>query len=323
MQNQLSLEENNSCADFRSANTRDKRIEAAVLFCAERHRVYLAKKSGAPRPWTLDPSLRSYRFCNIYRELDKVTESVMKDWIRPQLDDPHIAGLAVLGRFINHPPTLALLREGGFNLGAKNCSDRAFSVLTEIQDSGTKLVTGAYIVNTLFPRDFPQETGRKSEFLSRILVPQLVLHGDAMRAAMSSRSFSATINSMRLVHGVGAFIGNQAAVDLSYTRLLSRSRDIDTTWNPGPGTVKGIRWIEDDETLRPGPRMEEALTAYLSDMNAAIARHPMYSANKRDMRSHLVPLSGPNASNSLCELSKIVWLATGRRDRLKNRYAGD
>jgi hypothetical protein len=43
----------------------------------ERHRIYLEKAAGAPPPWTTDEIMQTYRFCNVFRELDKVTV-----WVR-------------------------------------------------------------------------------------------------------------------------------------------------------------------------------------------------------------------------------------------------
>ena len=40
---------------------------------AERERIRVRKESGQPFPWTDDPILATYRFCNVRREDDRVT----------------------------------------------------------------------------------------------------------------------------------------------------------------------------------------------------------------------------------------------------------
>src|SRR3990167_10626784 len=42
-------------------------------YVTERHQIYLRRARGDPPPWTDDPILRQFRFCNVYRALDKGT----------------------------------------------------------------------------------------------------------------------------------------------------------------------------------------------------------------------------------------------------------
>ncbi len=316
----------NACADFNGADTYKKRIRAAAKFCAERHKIYVLKSRGEPKPWTRDPVLQSGRFCNIYRELDKVTEWIMSSWINPQVaaENENIMCLAVVGRLINHPETLQMMIDEGFDFTRKPNTERLFKLFESVrQTKGKQLVTGAYIVNTIFPKDAPKVNGTKADYIANFFVPEVWKLRKQLREGLDTQSFNETINAFKQIHGIGAFIANQAAVDLSYTKLLSGAKDIDSTWNPGPGTTKGIRWITDDWTLSNGQaKMESSLSTYLADLNEELTKAKMFSPNNKDMRTHIVPVSGPNASNSLCELSKIVWMYSGKRDRMKNTYPG-
>ena len=49
------------------------RIDPLITFAAERMRIWNAKTQGLEAPYTTDSILAQYRFCNIYRELDKQT----------------------------------------------------------------------------------------------------------------------------------------------------------------------------------------------------------------------------------------------------------
>ncbi len=42
-------------------------------FAGERMRIWEQRQRGKSRPWTCDPILSKYRFCNVYRELDRQT----------------------------------------------------------------------------------------------------------------------------------------------------------------------------------------------------------------------------------------------------------
>lgn len=309
----------NLCTDIYAADTYKKRVKVAADFCVERHKVYLKKTKGLPKPWTPDPILQSGRFTNVYRELDKVTVQIMNGWVNPNLDNPNLVALALLGRVINHPPTLEALLPFTNDFSPKRQA-KIFSEFNKIKATGEKLVTGVYIVNTIFPKTATKIDGSKADYLANVLIPDLWSKRVALQDSLKSRSFSHVIETMKSVQGIGAFLANQAAVDLTYTKVLSKAKDIDTTWNPGPGTCKGIKYITGDRSLKGGTaEICEALQQYHHDLNAVIAKHEGYTGN---MHTGLAYISGPNASNTLCELAKYSDMALGKRDRMKNKYNG-
>jgi len=310
----------NLCCNWE--NTRySARVKAAARFCAERHRVYILKAAGEPAPWTNDPILRAYRFCNIYRELDRVTVDIMRDWVRPQVANPNLAIVALIGRVINLPSTLNALTSAGVDFSTSSQQATAWKVFKEIKnDKKRQLVTGAYIVNTVFPKDFPKIDGTKGDYIANFLIPEAWSKRKILAEAMHGGSYRGMMDAYRQVHGIGAFMANQAACDLSYTKFLRSAADLNEVWSPGPGTQKGIRLITEDYELNPGEEMDKALTRYRDDLNHELSAHRWWSDDVKDMRTHIVPLTAPNASNSLCELSKHAWMALGRRDRMKNTY---
>jgi hypothetical protein len=320
------FEDQITIADVPAADTYSKRIKVAAKWCLERHKIYISKETrGLPKPWTDDWILRGSRFTNVYREIDRGTTELMDCWVLPQVDSPNIGILSIMGRVINWAPTLSLMVDAGFTFERKPNSERMFSLFQKIRERKEKLVTGAYIVNTVFPRDFPKLDGSKADYIANFLAPELWSKRHVVQEGLLTGSFHETIQAMRQVHGVGAFIGNQAAVDLTYTPVLSKAKDIDSTWNPGPGTTKGIRWITGDKTLRGGTAaMDLALAKYREDLNheLGLISHKLWSSDVGKMRTRVVPVSGPNCSNTLCELSKYTAMALGTRDRLKNNYNG-
>ncbi|KAJ7935023.1 hypothetical protein B0H13DRAFT_2305180 [Mycena leptocephala] len=46
------------------------------------------RRSGIQAPWTSDPSLRKYRFCNAYRVLDRTSQFLVTDVIEQGSQDP-------------------------------------------------------------------------------------------------------------------------------------------------------------------------------------------------------------------------------------------
>lgn len=92
-------------------------------FITERMRIWEKKYNNEDRPYTEDPILRDYRFCNIYRELDKQTIQI-HNLLNPLLDkfDEWLLNLA-FNRFLCKPETFEKL--GFLNFDKKN-NDEVF-----------------------------------------------------------------------------------------------------------------------------------------------------------------------------------------------------
>lgn len=311
------------CCDW-TGTKYSQRVKAAAKFCAERHMIYISRLEGQPAPWTKDPILRSYRFCNIYREIDRVTEEIMGMWLRPQLAGNNPAIAALVGRAINFTPTLVAMRKAGIDFRVNSGQNKAWALFQQIvarKGKDGQLVTGAYIVNTVFPKHHEKITGSKADYLANFFLPEAWSHREELDAALSQNSYVAMLDAYRKVHGIGMFIANQAACDLTYTPLLRKAPDINDVWSPGPGTMRGILRITNNYDLQAGSdAVDKALTRYRDDLNNELSSHRRWSVRAGDVKTNIVPLTNPNASSSLCEISKHFGMAMGERERLKNTY---
>lgn len=50
-------------------------------FAAERQNIFYNKLNGMEEPWTDDPILQEYKFCNAYRASDRVSQYLLKNVI--------------------------------------------------------------------------------------------------------------------------------------------------------------------------------------------------------------------------------------------------
>jgi len=82
------------------------RTKELVKFIKERESIRLKKEAGKPRPWTKDPILGNYRFCNVHREDDRVTRELKA--LAPT-EDANLWFWWVMARLFNKPRTMALL----------------------------------------------------------------------------------------------------------------------------------------------------------------------------------------------------------------------
>ena len=50
-------------------------------FAYERQNIFIKKSNNEPYPWTKDPILDKYKFCNSYRVNDRVSQYLLKNVI--------------------------------------------------------------------------------------------------------------------------------------------------------------------------------------------------------------------------------------------------
>jgi hypothetical protein len=50
-------------------------------FAAERQAIFLRRLRGCAKPWTEDPILRDFKFCNVYRASDRVSQYLLRNVI--------------------------------------------------------------------------------------------------------------------------------------------------------------------------------------------------------------------------------------------------
>jgi hypothetical protein len=71
-----------------------------------RHQIWINRQQGKPKPWTDDPILQSYRFCNVYRELDTVTIWIDENIRQRSANHKNLWFMLAIARRINWPDTL-------------------------------------------------------------------------------------------------------------------------------------------------------------------------------------------------------------------------
>jgi 5-hmdU DNA kinase, helical domain len=65
-------------------------IDGLVCWIEKREAIRVKKEAGAARPWSDDPILNEWSFCNVRREDDRTTKWVAANWREPHADDPDV-----------------------------------------------------------------------------------------------------------------------------------------------------------------------------------------------------------------------------------------
>jgi len=258
---------------------------------SERDKIRALKEGGAPKPWTKDMILRSFKFCNVRREDDKVTRWFASNWRRPELwSQRNFVPAIILGRTINWPETL---EEVDFPYNWS--SEEVLALLDKRQARGDKVYTGAYMI-TAGP------TGvRKNAFVVKNAESYFF-----SPPKLDPLSLENSWKELRQYPCVGPFIAGQIIADLKQTSHLREAKD---WWNwaaLGPGSTRGLNRL-----------YERSLTATTNQEQGL--------AEMREIASHVKNwgwlLCLQDVQNCLCEFDKYERVKFGQ-GKPRSSYPG-
>lgn len=210
-------------------------------WCSERERVRIKRSTGLPPPWTDDPVIGKYRFCNVRREDDVVTIWIRKNIREPFADSPYLWLMLCAARIINHPETLLELIESGegWPCDGFNPKHMAFC-MNDRQARHGQLYTGAYMI----PAPHEKGADKQSYIAEKCIGALWNARASIGRYLAQEGDFAPTMRGMHervsAANGFGDFLAYQAVVDMRFTRILERASDVETWWAAGPGTLRGL-----------------------------------------------------------------------------------
>jgi hypothetical protein len=231
-----------------------------IHWVSEREAIRLRKERGDAWPWTDDPILDRYRFCNVRREDDRVTIWIRDRVRRPYAGHPLLWLMLCICRYVNWPDTLGELIERGAWPDFLGFDEHALcSALRDRRARGAKVYTGAYVIP---PSSIPGSD--KHDHVANVAIGSLWRGRDRFSDLASGQC-----RSMREAHakilefpGWGAFLAYQAAVDMRFTDLLGGAEDLDRWAAAGPGTIRGLNRMHRRD-VRAGLPQDRALSEML------------------------------------------------------------
>ncbi|WP_245436599.1 nucleotide kinase domain-containing protein [Methylobacterium sp. V23] len=207
-------------------------------FAARRHEAFERRVAGEPGPWTSDPILNTYKFCNVFRAADRVSQYMIRSVA--YADDAgsyadrvfQIVAFRTFSNIATWEGVRAVL--GGAPRLEDLTSGRFEQALDRVKASNGGLYTGAFILcaNKAYGFD---EKHRNHVALFKHMFGGGRLH-EAVRGANSLEGIVRTLEGFPLM---GPFMAYQTAVDLNYSDLLGFSEDDYT--QAGPGALRGLR----------------------------------------------------------------------------------
>lgn len=270
----------------------------------ERHNIYKKKSQGLPKPWTNDEILQTYRFCNVYRELDTVTIWIRKNIREPYADHKHLWFALCVARFINLPQTLQVLKQQDLLVNWNKAI--AIAELNKLKEKGIQIYNGAYTISTN-GRPVP-----KNEFICTEVLEPLWRDREHLSEFFESCPFIETAsNKLQKYFGFSGFMSYEVTTDMRHTRYLRNAKDIYTWANPGPGAIRGLNRLADRNLNRTASNR----LFYVQEMRQLLETVTSY------FKERGMPLEMRDIEHSLCEFDKYQRVLLGE-GRPRSRYDG-
>ena len=283
-------------------------------FMKERHAIYLSRATGKPKPWTTDRILQQWKFCNVYRELDRTTIFMRENITNPNAGAP--ADLMIFNcayfRFIGDS---APFERGDLPMFIEHFPSVRASLKQNIRralNHDKKVFTSAYQV-LHGGRTTPKE----------IYVVDLVLdslwtnRNRAAEPGVRANTLQETFKALYPLCGFGGtgFMAYEVVSDLRRTSFYKQTPMDTRTWaNAGPGTVRALNRMLGRPLSRTMQQQESnRLMRYL----LTIADYGAWPNDQEYPRLEMREIE-----HALCDFDKYERVRNGE-GHMRNRYQGD
>ena len=281
-------------------------LEPLLYWCRERENIRLKKEAGEPWPWTSDPILQKFSFCNLRREDDRITRWIDQHIRKPFAHSPYLWWMLAASRQINWDPTLAeLIAKRAWPTEPDFTTNQVTIVLEARSARGEKWQTGAYMIRAENNQNVPWVKWSKARYIAEIVLGSLWADRPRFVAIFAAQPTMAEVHSMLSEYrGWGPFLSYQVCVDMRFTRLLENAPDREMWAVAGPGTVRGLNRL-----------LGRPIKARLSQEEALEHMLQIYPVLKAEFPA--IDLS--DVPNSACEVDKYLRVKCGE-GRPRARY---
>ena len=296
-----------------SPKPRNGIYELYWLFASRRQAAFERRLEGGAGPWTDDAILQTYKFCNVFRALDRVTQFLIANVAYGE-DSGDSADLAfqivafrtfsniatwrTLRQELIRSPRIDDLRSGAF--------ERALEV-AKLRHGG--LYTGAFILCATKAYGFDQKHRSHVGLFKHMFVEERL-----DRKLFGANGLEQVVQAFQAFPLMGPFMAYQTAIDLNYSELTNFSENDYT--QAGPGALRGLKKaFEDLGDYSPS----DAILWMVENQQLEFERlgFPFHGLFSR-------PLHSIDCQGLFCELDKYCREAApelvSNRTRIKTRF---
>lgn len=269
-------------------------------FVAARQELWYYSKVVNHPPSDGDEILRKYRFCNVYRFLDRGTLYPIEKFIHPEinLSNADLVFRTVLYRILNNPDSWECIGQGLHSFDIRRFE---YDMLVLIE-SGRALYDGRSYVP--FSRVITAIKGLEIQDRLVLMARRLIaVINELTRKLTGEEDCKTAFDFIRHLSSdvrIGGFCAFQILLDLTYQRNNDRPLSpIDTSrWaHCGPGSKSGAKLLGVNDPLKAMRMLHESQPHWL----------PFLIGNFNEQ----IELSFPDIEHSLCEFFKYQRIKNG------------
>lgn len=285
-------------------------------FASRRQAAFEARVAGRPYPWTDDPIIQVFKFCNVYRATDRVSQYMIRDVAygtdRDTTARDRIFQITAFRTFSRIATWKALIEELGGAPRLVHLESGEFGqALDRVRDRFGTLYTGAFILCANKAFGF-QEKHRNHVALFR----HMFIDNACAERVMQAPTLGNVVELLQRFPLMGPFMAYQTAIDLNYSDVLDFNENDFT--QAGPGALRGLK---------------KAFTS-LGDFSPSDAILWMADRQQQEFERLQLPFTGLfgrslhaiDCQGLFCELDKYCREAApelaSARSRIKARYQG-
>jgi len=203
---------------------------------AERQEIFYKKLSGSLAPYTNDPIYQSYKFCNVYRASDRVSQFLIKNVIyKNHLSPEDILFRIFLFRLLNKVETWIELEKLLGKISLKNFNFENYSnALEKIKLNDGTIYGNAFILcaNKSFGFD-----NKHPNYLTLL---ESVFKKDVFsKELLKAKTLRELFEKLRTLPLIGNFMAYQIAIDFNYSEVFDFDENDFTI--AGPGAERGVK----------------------------------------------------------------------------------
>ena len=282
-------------------------------FAAERQEIYFRRLANPVGPWTNDPILEDFRFTNVYRISDRVTQYLVKEvqysGVRPQ-SRAEVFFRTLLFKLFNRIETWEAIERKLGPVGWRTTPlDRIVKVLDEETGRGKPVYSAAYIMP-------PPSLGHERKHANHVALLGRMMEDRLADRLAAADSLQAAYEMILGYPGVGPFLAFQYCIDLNYSTLMDFDEGEFVV--AGPGALDGIaKCFEGVDAESSSAVIHWVVERQEEEFDRLGLRFPGLFGRR------LQPI---DCQNVFCEVAKYARLAhpevmgvSGRR-RIKQRY---
>ena len=213
-------------------------------FATERQNIFFNRLNNKPAPWTTDHILQSYKFTNVYRASDRVSQYLINNVIytgRDYSEEDSIFRI-LLFKFFNKIETWEKLETKFGDINIKTYNENVYGdFLEKLLLKDERIYSAAYIM--------PSGTtsfGNKKKHRNHLALLSYIMNDGIVLKVKGCKSLEELYHLLLSYPTIGRFLAFQYAIDINYSEVCNF--DEMSFVVAGPGAHRGIQKCFPDST---------------------------------------------------------------------------